>query len=281
MVMVSQLGPAIDVRTTFRHERALLVDLLGTLDEPEWAAATVCPGWSARDVAAHLLHDDLRRLSRTRDHVEGPVPDAGESLPTFLNRANDRWIEETRFLSPRLLVDLLTETGPLLHQMWTDSNLDQLGEGVWWAGIEAAPVWLDVARDYSEDWVHHQQIRDAVERPGLSSPEFLDPLLDTLMRALPKTYESVHAEDDTTVVVTLSDGSRSLSWSLVMDIGCGWTVYPRTRSLTPTAQVILPADTFWRLATGNISREQAVEQSRLTGNQRVAGHLFEVVSVVR
>jgi hypothetical protein len=105
--------------------------------------------------------------------------------------------------------------------MWTDANLDQLGEGVWWAGVEAAPVWLDVARDYSEDWVHHQQIRDAVERPGLSSPEFLDPLLDTLMRAIPKTYEPVHADDGTTVVVVLSDGSRSLSWSLVMDIGCG------------------------------------------------------------
>lgn len=165
--------------------------------------------------------------------------------------------------------------------MWTDSNLDQLGEGVWWAGIEAAPVWLDVARDYSEDWVHHQQIRDVVERPGLSSPEFLDPLLDTLMRALPKTYEPVHADDGTNVVVVLSDGSRSLSWSLVMDIGCGWTVYPRTRSLTPTGQVILPADTFWRLATGNIPREQAVEQSKLTGDQRLASHLFEVVSVVR
>jgi hypothetical protein len=69
--------------------------------------------------------------------------------------------------------------------MWADSNLDQLGGGVWWAGVEAAPVWLDVARDYTEDWIHHQQIRDAVEPPGLGSPEFLDPLLDTLMRAGP------------------------------------------------------------------------------------------------
>jgi len=65
---------------------------------------------SVRDVAAHLLHDDLRRLSRSRDHVEGPVPKVGESLPTFLNRANDRWVKETRFLSPRLLVDLLIHT---------------------------------------------------------------------------------------------------------------------------------------------------------------------------
>ena len=281
MVMVSQLGPAIDVRTTFRHERDILIQLLRKLNEPDWTAATVCPGWSVRDVAAHLLHDDLRRLSRTRDHVQGPVPDAGESLPTFLNRANDRWVEETQFLSPRLLVDLLTETGQLLHRMWADADLDQLGEGVWWAGVEAAPVWLDVSRDYSEDWIHHQQIRDAVERPGLSSPEFLDPLLDTLMRALPNTYESLRADGGTTVLVVVNDGNRLLAWSLVADIGRGWTVYPGTRSSVPAAQVILPADTFWRLATGSVPRQQAVEHSRLTGEQRLAAHLFELVSVVR
>jgi uncharacterized protein (TIGR03083 family) len=155
VVMVSQLGPAIDVRTTFHHERDLLIELLRKLDEREWAADTVCPGWSVRDVAAHRVHDDLRRLSRSRDHVQGAVPDAGESLPTFLNRANDRWVEETRFLSPRLVVDLLTCTGQLLHRMWANAKLDQLGEGVWWAGVETAPVWLDVAREYSEDWIHH------------------------------------------------------------------------------------------------------------------------------
>jgi len=164
--------------------------------------------------------------------------------------------------------------------MWTGASLDLLGEGVWWAGVEAAPIWLDVARDYSEDWIHHQQIRDAVDRPGLSSPEFLDPLLDTLMRALPKTYEPLPAEAGTTVVVVLTDGNRSLSWSLVTDIGHGWTVHPGTRSI-PTAQVILPADTFWRLASGSVVRQQAVERSRLTGDERLAARLFEVVSVVR
>jgi hypothetical protein len=137
---------------------------------------------------------------------------------------------------------------------------------------------LDVARDYSEDWI---QIRDAVQRPGLSSPEFFDPLLDTLMPALPKTYEPLHAEDGTTVVVVLQDGSRSLTWSLVRDIGSGWTVYPDTRSSISTAQVILPADTFWRLASGSVPRQQAVERSRFTGDERLAARLFEVVSVVR
>jgi hypothetical protein len=162
-----------------------------------------------RDIAAHLLHDDPRRLSRTRDHVEGSPPEIGESLPAFLNRANERWLEETRFLSSRVLVDPLAHTGNLIHQMWADSNLDELGEGVWWAGVEAAPVWLDVARDYSEDWTHHQQIRDDVNRPGLRSSEFLDPVLDTFMCALPKTYEALEGDAGTTVVVALNANARS------------------------------------------------------------------------
>jgi hypothetical protein len=84
--------------------------------------------------------------------------------------------------------------------MWADSNLDELGEGVWWAGVEAAPGWLDVARDHSQDWTHHQQIRD-VKWPGLGSSEFLDPVLDTFMRALPKTDEALEGDAGATVVV--------------------------------------------------------------------------------
>jgi hypothetical protein len=30
--------------------------------------------------------------------------------------------------------------------MWADSNLDELGEGIWWAGVEAVPAWPDVGR---------------------------------------------------------------------------------------------------------------------------------------
>jgi hypothetical protein len=122
---------------------------------------------------------------------------------------------------------------------------------------------LDVARDYSEDWIHHQQIRDAVERPGLSSPEFLDPLLDTLMRALPKTYESLRADGGTTVVVVVNDRNRSLAWSLVADIGRGWTVYPGMRSSVRAAHVILPAYTgvkFVEFELGEVRDSRAEPQ---------------------
>ena len=34
------------------------------------------------------------------------VPNAGESMPSFLNRANYRWVEESRFVSPRHFAEL-------------------------------------------------------------------------------------------------------------------------------------------------------------------------------
>jgi hypothetical protein len=81
VVTLAQIGPAIDARPTFATMREALVDLLSDLRGAEWVTPTVCPGWAVRDVAMHLLHDDLRRLSRTRDHYhDGPSPENGHLL---------------------------------------------------------------------------------------------------------------------------------------------------------------------------------------------------------
>jgi hypothetical protein len=54
--------------------------------------------------------------------------------------------------------------------MWRDLDLDALGEPVSWAGPDPAPLWLDCARDFTEYWVHQQQIRDATGRPDTGGP---------------------------------------------------------------------------------------------------------------
>lgn len=117
--------------------RAALLELLGELGGEEWAASTVCPRWAVRDVAAHLLHDDLRRLSRTRDrYAGGRFPAEGESLVEFLDGADQRWVSEAGFLSPALVIDLLTHTSRMLDPMWAEADLDAPSERVWWAGLD-------------------------------------------------------------------------------------------------------------------------------------------------
>jgi len=57
----------VEVTHLFPPERASLLELLGSLDAGRWQAPTVCPGWSVRDVALHLLGDDIGLLARRRD----------------------------------------------------------------------------------------------------------------------------------------------------------------------------------------------------------------------
>jgi hypothetical protein len=100
-VMASHLGPAIDVRTTFRRERDLLIRLLNKLDELEWTARCVLA-----DLCAMLPRTGYMTTFADSVTAATIVPNAGESMPSFLNRANDRWVEERRFVSPRHFAEL-------------------------------------------------------------------------------------------------------------------------------------------------------------------------------
>jgi hypothetical protein len=146
MAVLARVGPEIEARELFGPERAALVELLDTLTEADWAAPTVCPAWTVHDIAVHLLHDDLRRLSSTRDGYAGrPRPAAGKPLVPFLNRVNEQWVATVRFLSPALLVDLLGHTGRRTAELWARADPHAEGTGVSWAGMDPAPVWLDMA----------------------------------------------------------------------------------------------------------------------------------------
>jgi uncharacterized protein (TIGR03083 family) len=280
VVALEQLGPGGDVRPVFVAERTGLLELLGDLSDEQWAAPTICAGWTVRDVALHLLHDDLRRLSRTRDKYDGglsPVP--GQTLPELLNDENQRWVSESSFLSPSLLVDLLSHTAQLLELMWAGAELEAPSEGVWWAGVELAPVWLDVARDYSEDWTHQQQIRDAVGIPGLTDAEYLDPVLDTFLRAAPHVYRNVSAAPGASVQIDLADHDRTVTWSLNAEPS-GWFL-SHGRVAAPTTRITLPAETLWRLASGGITTDTASRAAVIDGAHHLADPLLAVVSVVR
>ena len=101
----------------FPEERTLLLDLLASLGPKQWDAPTVCAGWSVKDIAAHLLADDLGKLARGRDsHAAAAFapssPDDVEAqLLDFINRQNEAWVAAARRLSPRLLIDLLRWSG--------------------------------------------------------------------------------------------------------------------------------------------------------------------------
>ncbi len=102
-------------------------------------------------------------------------------------------------MSPRLLIELLALTGELTEAYFSSLDMTALGMPVDWAGPDPAPIWLDVAREYTERWVHQQHIRDAVGRPGLKERRWLAPVLDTFVRGLPRALRDAPTPDGVTL----------------------------------------------------------------------------------
>jgi uncharacterized protein (TIGR03083 family) len=278
MTDVSWLGPPIDVRPLFAPLQAALVELLRGLDRPDWTRPTACPGWSVHDIAAHILGDHVGRLSRHRDGFQSLHPGDGEAFPAFIDRINQEWVTAARRISPALLVELLAVAGDQVVDFWGTVDPDALGGAVSWAGPGPAPVWLDAARDFTEYWTHQQQIREATGRPGLDRPEYLHPVLDTFLRALPHTLRDVPAGEGTTLEVTVTGpagGTRTCTRTQGR-----WRLGRGARG-HPDARVELDADTTWRLCSRGITPDEAAGRARTQGDQRLAAAALTVVSIIR
>jgi uncharacterized protein (TIGR03083 family) len=266
--------------------RALLLELLGSLDAEQWQQQTVCSGWSVTDVALHLLGGDIANISRRRDGLGNALlayAPAGADLAdaavlgAAINDWNQAWVEASRRISPRLLIELLAVTGEALHAYFCRLDLTAIGDPVSWAGPEPAPVWLDVAREYTEQWLHQAQIRDAVGAPNLQERRLFAPVLDTFMRALPHTLRAVAAPDGTTLRLIIT-GAAGDTWFAVRR-GDRWELRRESHG-EPAASATLDQDTAWRLFTRGITRDAAARIVHLSGDTTLASAILDVVSIV-
>ena len=164
-----------------------------------------CPAWSGHQLALHLLDVDVGQLSRERDgHRASMIEATGwDDLVSALNRKNEAWVNSAGGISPRLTSELLEITGEEVASHL--SSLDPYSDGpeVSWAGPASTPMWLHIAREYTERWHHQQQIRQATGTKLLTGKEMFAPVLETFARAFPRTYEGGSASDGCTVKVAI------------------------------------------------------------------------------
>jgi len=256
-----------------------LLELLQDLAPDEWELPTACAGWSVADVARHLLGDDVGLLSRRRDeYALGSVSiDGWDELVAFINAQNALWVTAARRISPQLLRGLLRLTGEQVNTYFQSLDPYAPGVPVSWAGPESAPVWLDLAREFTERWHHQQHIRDAVGRPGATEPRFLAPALGAFVHALPYTYRDVAAAEGTAVALEIA-GDAEATWSLVREAG-EWRLY--TEAPEPAhAEITLDQDTAWRLFTRGIDHDTALRRATIRGDGRLAAQMLETVAII-
>jgi uncharacterized protein (TIGR03083 family) len=269
LIMTAHLFPEILDR---------LIQLLSELDEECWASPTACPGWSVKDVALHLLGVEIGNLSSRRDgHVLGGPILEWEQLVAHVNRWNHEWVTVARRISSPVLIDLLEFLGGQASRYFQSLDPFEIGGAISWAGPEPRPVWLEIAREYTERWHHQQHIRDAVDRPGLKAPRYFHPVLATFAWAMPHAFRNLKASEGTRVTLNLA-GDSGGSWTIAKKAR-GWRLY-QGRARDPDALILLDQELAWRFFTRGLTAHAAQRETSIEGERALAEPFFGMVSII-
>ncbi len=259
-----------------------LLSLLRNLSADDWNKPTAARQWAVKDIVAHLLDGDVRRLSYQRDKApmvppETPIKSHGD-LVGFLNQLNSDWVRAAKRISPELLIKFLEVTGAQVCELF--KSLDPFAPalfGVAWAGEQESQNWFDIAREYTEKWHHQQQIRDAVGATPLTGRKWLYPVLDTFLRVLPYTYRDTQADEGSSVAFIIT-GEAGGAWTLKRE-GGAWKLYSG-ESDDAGCQVRMDQDTAWRLLTKGLSREDATARVEITGDERLGAPTLGMLAIM-
>ncbi len=277
---LTPVGPVFLVNR-FPGLHAELMSLLRGLAPEHWGRPTACALWSVKDITAHLLDSSLRRLSFGRDDLDATpdVPiDSYADIVEYLNRLNAEWVTACRRLSPRILIELLDFTAGHVHVFF--QSLDPYSPALFpvaWAGDEVSPNWFDIGREYTERWLHQQQIREAVGAPGLTSREWLHPTLDIFVRALPFTYRNVEAVEGRSVRFDIR-GEAGGVWTLVRRPG-SWELY-QGWDRGSAAVVGMDQETAWKLFSKGLDRNSARRSIRVEGDSALGEPVLRTLAVM-
>jgi uncharacterized protein (TIGR03083 family) len=258
-----------------------LMSVLRSMRPDDWDRPTTCALWSVRDIVAHLLDGALRRLSFGRDGLkpapEQPIATYAE-LVAYLNRLNAEWVAAARRLSPAILMDMLDHTADQLYTYFR--ALDPYAParfGVAWAGEETSPNWFDIGREYTERWLHQQQIREAVGAPPLTARKWLYPALDIFIRALPFTYKEIQSEAGRSVRIEIL-GEAGGVWTLVRAAE-GWRLFTGSDG-SASATVSLSQEATWKLFSKGLSPEQAQRSVTIDGDLRLGQPVLGALAIM-
>jgi len=233
-----------------------------------------------KDVAAHLLDTQVRKLAAARRPAATELTKiiSPAELLALVNQLNDEGVSQYRQWTPDELISRMeaaSKESAEYHQA-----LDPFGTAMFpvsWAGEEKSTNWFDTAREFTERWHHQQQIRLAVEKPGIMTYELYHPVLDCFMRALPHAYRNVRGNSGTMAQFDVS-GEGGGSWFLFRN-GEAWTL--NTSSIgRKISQTTIPQEIAWRIFTKGISRAAARTQIQVAGDSEIGLHILGMVSIV-
>jgi uncharacterized protein (TIGR03083 family) len=264
----------------FPRLEAKLIELLRSLAPEDWDRQTLAPKWKVKDVAAHLLDTQVRKMAAARHghKPENSMKLSPEKLLALIDSLNAEGVRQYSQLPAYELIarmETASRESAEYHQ-----GLDPFAIAMFpvsWAGEEESANWFDTAREFTERWHHQQQIRLAVNQTGIMTREFYFPVLDCFLRGLPHSYRNVHAAPKSLAQIDIS-GECGGSWYLFREAGA-WKLIASPAG-ERVSEVTIPQEIAWRIFTKGIAPEEARTQIRVSGDEVVGLHMLKMISIV-
>ena len=253
---------------------ASLSDLGSQLNETEWKSPTDCPGWTVQDNLAHLVGMErvLNGLPGTshsagpRDHVKNPI---GE--------ANENEIDSRRGL-----------TGAQVLAEWNDIaaarlNTLRTADDAYFDIPAMTPTGPGTVADFLhirvlDCWVHEQDMRRAVGRPGHLSGPAAEHTIDRLIRTIPIVVgKRAGTPDGSSVVIDITGGVQR---HIICSVAGGRASLTDVESEAPLARLTMDTETFLVLATGRRAPGTMLGSVELAGDVAVGNKIVTTLNMM-
>ena len=245
--------PIVDL---LQIEWRTITALVDDLTEDEWLLPTALPGWTVKDNVSHIIGTE-------RAFSGEPAPDVDVSHLTFLTgpfpAAMEPWIEARRTVPAaevaREFIEVTDARVAALAAL-SDEEMDEVG----WSPVGEIPYRQFMRVRLFDCWMHEQDIRRAVGRPGHLEGPVVDVALERFQGALGFVVgKKAGAPDGSSVVFRIS-GPEPRTYAVVVEGRA--SVVPDVPA-TPTTTISLPLTTFVALGGGRWTRDDAEQAGGL------------------
>ena len=232
---------------TWRRVVAENVALLRELDESDWERPTDLPGWNVRCVAAHLAHLESDVAGNPQAQVE--VPDAAHVVGLMGQYTESGTIARADWTNEQIIEELESSAAKRHADLLAMLPLDPTAPGDGFAGLIGWNWATFLSNRPLDQWMHQQDIRRAVGRPGGFDSPGASHVLGVFTKSLPYVVaKKAGAAPGTTVVIDVTGPHATTLVAAVGDDGRG-ALLPEAPA-NPTVRITMDLETFLVLSGG-------------------------------
>ena len=252
-----------------------LADATHELSSAEWVLPTECPGWDVKDQLSHLIGIERTLMGEAAPAWDGPL---GDHVKNDFAAMHEPWIAVRR-----------SRPGPDVHDEFvevTRTRLDQLRalSEEEWAKVGFSPVgdvpyavFMEVR--VFDSWVHEQDARRALGRPGGAGNRASALSLGRMEGAMPFVVgKKAGGADGSAVRFEITgDGGDARVFTVAV---AGGRAKPAADGVAPTVTLTMPTDAFVRLSCGRATAAplEAAGSVVVAGDAAVARSVLDAMN---